>query len=246
MDKRKIQRLRGILGIVLMISFLVVIYLWESIGREKLLYENALVASSDINKGDVIKKEMVGYMKLEENKFTKDSIRDPNLVIGKQATHFIPAKSQIHKTYIDDAVIVAKKNESIFRIPNDWLVAIPASIRRKDEISFYAINQDKLNSKVNVTYEQENSENKSKGNISLYVDKQEVSQLPDKKILDTTVAFVKDSGNREVVDVGDKERFNGSSQVNSLEILATEDQIQQLKDYVSKGNKLLVVFKEKN
>lgn len=245
MDKRKVQRLRGIAGIVLMILFLAVIYFWESIGREKLLYESVLVVNKDVNKGDVITKETLGYMKTEETKFIKDAIRDPKEVLGKQATHFIPAKAQIHKTYIDDGVITTKKDELIFRIPNDWLVAIPSSIRRKDEIILYSINEDNLNAKVNISYEKENTEEKDKENINLYVNREQVEQLPGTKVINTTVAFVKDSANREVVDVGDKERINGSSQVNSLEIIATSEQIEKLKEYKNKGNKFLVMFKEK-
>lgn len=61
-------------------------------------------------------------------------------------------------------------------------------------------------------------------------------------ILETVALYVKDSSNREVVNVGNNERFNGSSKVDSIEIKATMDEFILIQQQIAKGFKFIILY----
>jgi len=240
----------SIIGILITIACASAAVLWETVGREAYLYKDVLVAAKDIKKGDIIDSSCLTYIKIEESKMISNPVVDPDEIITKAAKHFIPKNTQLTKDYFDDPVLVLNEDEFIFKVPNDWVVAVPSSIRRKDTVYFYEIPQKYISyddtSESNtlntmpyrITYD-EWLNDLSQGIIDTKYDGR--VQLP---LFSCTVAYVKDSSNREVVNVGSTERFDGSAQISSIEIVITLKELRAMELSLEKGNKFIILNKE--
>lgn len=66
----------------------------------------------------------------------------------------------------------------------------------------------------------------------------------DAVILKTQVAYVKDSGNREVQTVNTENRLDGSSIITEVSVVATLDEFKRLESTVLNGNKLIIMYSE--
>lgn len=227
------QKLKGIVGIVIMFLSLVATYFWLTQGQAQLEAVSLLVARKDIPKGTVID-DANNFFKPEKvnlNSAVTGAIKPENIneLNGRIAEQFIPANGQIVTQTFSGNSVVLKDNEFVFKLPPSWVYSIPSSIRRGDKISIYEID-GKIDDMLN------NPEELEEKTVQLTKGKTE-------SIFNTTVVFVKDSTNREVTDTNGNERLDGSSQVSAVEIICTRHDTQILENSVLSGKKLIVVYK---
>ncbi len=152
--------------------------------------------------------------KREGNTIIEGAIIDARGIIGKAASCFIPKGAQLVEEYFEDTELVLSEDEYIFRVPNEWLKAYPNSLRRGDTIFFHEINTDTI---TPVT---------SDGLVNL---EQYRPLAQDEAIASVTVAYAKDSANREVITLSEEERFNGSSKINEIEIIVDVETVNLLR-----------------
>lgn len=207
------KRIIGILLLIIAITFFI---FWELVGRKQLLYKTVVVFNENINKGVKITYDLLTTKKVEVDNCILNVIDNPQKIVGKESKHFIPAKTQLVTEYFEEPIINLTKDKKIMRIPNNWLYSFPQTIRRKDKIFIYAIRSDKTDNKI----------------------------IDNKKyfVYQTIVAYAKDSNNREVESL-DLNRLNGSSVVNDIEIIVTDNQYKVLLDCVKKGYKFIIMYK---
>lgn len=249
--KNKIQKslifILPILGSLIFISFLALVYFWEFYGRERFLYKDVIVATQDIQKGTVIKEDMVKKIKVEESKVIEKPITDVSIVIGKAASEFIPKGAQLHKIYLEDPELVMKDGEFIFRIPNKWIEAIPGSIRRKDNALLYAVDSDEKTNPDEAYVESEIDTNELDNSPLPTYDETKVDNLievlENEPVIEAIVAYVKDSANREVITTSEQERIDGSSVISEINIIASIDDIKVMEEQIKQGKKFLIMYK---
>lgn len=243
----------SIIGILITIVCASVAVLWETVGREAYLYQDVLVAAKDINKGDIIDSSCLTYIKLEESKIINNPIKSPDEIISLAAKHYIPKYSQLTGDFFDDPNLVLKNDEFVFKVPNDWVAAVPSSIRRKDTVIFYEIpgkyisysytsDGDQLSSINSTPYSVSYDDwlrDLTHGTIDTKYDGKVQSPL-----FSCTVAYVKDSSNREVVNVGSYERYDGSAQISSIEIIITLKELRAMELALENGSKLIILNRE--
>lgn len=238
---RFLNKFIAVLGIFLMILFAGGVVFWESVGRNIYQYQEAIVLSSPVKKGEVISRNNIKTIKVDKSLVIANSITDPYLLVDKVANNFIPANCQISPEFIVDKELVLNKDQFIFKVPVDWIKAIPSSIRRRDNVVFFeVIDTEKTDSSKIIINSEPNTESYPTYNTS----EDKVPIDPSTPLLNTVVAFVKDNANREVVTVGEIDRYNGSSQVSDLEIIVTAEQVDLLKKSIEKGYKFLVMYNE--
>lgn len=248
--KLKWEKLTGVLGIIFVIIGILGILFWEYRGEKLLLYKDVFIVNNDVKKGTLITKDVISTMKFRDTQLINGAILfsnkrttdESNLkdIINKSAKQFIPKNSQLSKRFVDNTDVILKDNQFIFKVPNEWIVAIPSSLRRRDKIFFYSVSpyfQEKYSFITETEIEDIKNINDIKNNDIL----QEIDQIP---ILSFTVAYVKDSANREVINVGENYRFDGSSQVSNIEIIADIKQIDTLVNYFNEGFKFLLLYKD--
>lgn len=285
------NRLKGIIALAILIISMVFMYLYLTFGQEALLTKSVLVSIVDIEQGTIISHEYFTEKKVYDDDLISGSIGAGQLssIIGLASTQFIPANSQILGRYFEKPGIVVTGDKFVYKIPNNWIYAVPSSIRRSDEILIYEINS-KIDQGINLCVEMEapesmfgntmengtdnitdstvdntienttdttkeeetdiiseNTVDNTAANEILPIYEENVTaeiELSEKKpILQTTVIYVKDSANREVVDVDGGKRLDASSQVASIEIVCTKDDITKLEKKIAEGKKLIIVYR---
>ncbi|MCT4544971.1 MAG: flagella basal body P-ring formation protein FlgA [Vallitalea sp.] len=219
---------KGLLGIVLIIIAIGIIFYWEVHGRENLLYKDIVVLTQEINKNEVITKDMLQYQKREESTLIKEVITKKEIIIGKAANNYIPKGVQLVEKYFEDPCLVLDEDEYIFKIPGEWIMAFPNSLRRGDKIYFYEIDKNRKSETIDVD-----------GDIPMYIEE----ALEEDAIVNTTVAYVKDGANREVVSLSDEERFNGTSRISEIEIITDLEIVNLLRESIKQDKVFIIMYK---
>ncbi|MCT4687473.1 SAF domain-containing protein [Vallitalea sp.] len=218
--------MKGLMGIILIVIAIGSIFYWEVYGRESLLFKDIVVLTKDVNKNEVITKDMVQIHKREENTLIDKVILDPNKIIGKAANNYIPKGVQLVEKYFENPSLVLDEDEYIFKIPLEWIKAFPDSLRRGDEIYFYEVSKG--------------TENYNSTEVEIAVNNKKA--LEKQPITNATVAYVKDSANREVITLSDEERYNGSSKINEIEIITDLETVNLLRDSVNNDKVFIIMY----
>jgi len=233
------------LGILTALSVMAFIVGWEFFFKERIDSVEVVVvkAGQMIHEKEQITPEHVTI----ERRAKKDLIngvvyaKDIKSIIGEDAAQVIVGNSMVSSEMIDfDGLIPdPSKNEAIRPVINDWIYAIPGSIRRKDRIDIYALNKKHLDrlSEDGQTLSEDGKVVVIKEDVS----SEEVDYLTP-ILTNVPVIYAKDGANKEVVTQdGQTNRLNGSSDINALELLLNEDDFQTLTDAVLKDEALLYI-----
>lgn len=235
------------LGILSILGLSGLMWWWESVGRQSILYEEVLVLKQDVQRGELIKESMLDTVRFEKARLIDHPVRDPKEIVGLEARQYIPKNSQLDVRYFESPELITDKDRLNFKIPNDWIYSIPNSLRRKDRIALYAVDravlQDAKNKKIQI---EDASTGGASGNPSTpeYVFTEDVSgMVQGEPVLITIVSYVKDSVGREVVSIGEG-RMNANSAIKDIEIVDTVENLRKLEGVVKEGSKFIVMYAE--
>lgn len=231
-----------IIAIFAICGFCAIVWFWETVGREKFMYDEVVVASKYILEGQPITKDNVKLEKFEASKVVKGAAKSVNEVINKTAKHNIPQNAQIHPDYVDVDEIIAKNDQYIFKLPNEWIKAVPSSLRRKDTAYIYLVSSNlfSLDSASKKPQYDKNGEIITTYTENYYSSQFETPIDPIK----TVIAYVKDNANREVKTLSEQERLDASSNISEVNIIATLEEFDTIKEYVGKGYKIIIMYQE--
>lgn len=219
----------AILGIVLMLASIITIYWWETIGRVQFLYGEVLVLNQSVEANTTITEDMLNLIKIDSGNFIEGALVDKEKVIGKITTHYIPKYSQLNLEYFTgEKSESAKEDQYIFTVPADWIITFPNSLRRGDIIYFYPVKMP----------DEKVEESKSFSSSS------SIKVTKESDLVKSEVAYLKDSGNREVVDTVGEERYDGSANIASIEIITNWEDVSYLQDLVDKNYKFIILYKD--
>ncbi len=216
-----LNRIKGVLGVLLIISAVGIIIYWENYGREELLYKEVIIAKEDIFKNDIITGKNITLAKVENNMITENTALEREKVLKKESKQFIPKNSIIDLRYLGEPELQIHVNEYIMKIPDAWIHEYPDSLRRGDRIFLYPI----LLPSDQIPEEEE-----------------VIKKIP---IAEMVVAYVKDSGNREVVNADKEklERLDGTSRIDSIEVIANLDLIKDIFQFYKNGYKFIILYR---
>ena len=237
------NRLKGILALCIMTLALTAMYLYLTYGQQAFSTKAVLVAGVDIEPGTIINPQLHFIQKNIKNEdLIPGSVSPSNItaIEGMAAAQFIPKNGQVNNRSFEKAGIVITGDKFVFKTPNDWIYAVPSSIRRGDSILIYGIDSkiDKAGQLGNETVSSDNQEV-----LSTYQGAPDIERGELSPIMETAVIYVKDSANREVVDVDGKGRLDATSQVASIEIVCNKDNMEKLENKIAEGKKLILVYR---
>ncbi|MCL4415447.1 MAG: SAF domain-containing protein [Actinobacteria bacterium] len=216
------------IGILLMLATMAMIYFWETSGREKYLYSSVVVLNQSIEANVSITSGMLGWIKINPDNLIDGAIVKKEEIIGKHSAHYIPKNSQLAPAYFkDDTTDIKKEDQYIFAIPADWIITFPNSLRRGDTIYFYPVK----------TASENKEENKTFNNL----DNIKITSQSD--LLKSEVAYLKDSGNREVVNTPGKDRYDASANIASIEIITNYEGVLHLQNLAESNWKFIILYK---
>ena len=218
----------SILGIILMLATLAVIYFWETSGRERFLYSEVVVLNQSVEADIPITSDMLDLIKINPDNFMEGAIVDKDEVIGKYSAQYIPKYSQLALAYFkDDSTDTKKEDLYIFTIPSDWIITFPNSLRRGDTIYFYPV-------KVASEKVEESKSFNSQGSIKV---------TKESGLVKSEVAYLKDSGNREVVNTAGEDRYDASANISSIEIITNYEDVSYLEGLAGSSWKFIILYK---
>ncbi len=220
--RKIIKRNKRYLGIILLLSSVAFFIFWEFVGRSELLYSEIVVLTEDVQRGSVITENMISYQKIDNSLLIENIVTNPTYILELEAKHFIPAGTQLSQKYFDVAALVLDSSEKIMKLPERWIHSFPETLRRKDEVYIFTVSPSitELSSAKNSVVAKETE---------------------DIFLLKTTVAFVKDSENKEVSSI-DLDRLHGTSAINSIEIVITDVQFSILESYAEQGYTFALMY----
>ncbi len=232
-----------IIGVMTIAVMLGVIWYWEIYGRELYFYQEIVVLNQDINRGTIITEDMLTNQKIEANFLINQVIKDKNTILKLEAKQFIPKSAQLHPNFFEKTDLSTGGNTYIVRIPNEWLYSVPNTLRRKDHVLFYQINEHKFGELNKVLEASQEAEDNS---IQTYLPEQteNLKETVSNRLLETTVAYVKDGVNREVITVSAQDRIDGSSVIAEVMVFLRPEQLQSLEQVVNDGGKFIIMYDE--
>lgn len=239
-----------VIGFTCLILITLVGFWWYELGaRERFIFTDVLVLNQDIQRGTVLEESMLSLTKVEISKVIKNVVSNKEDIIGMAAKHFIPEKAQLNEMYFEVNELITSNELHVFKIPNEWIYSVPSTIRRKDRVYFYefAIDTSQVNTNTNpkTNIILEDGEETQPPIQTFQEDILIRDEVKNKRpVFNTIVAYVKDQGNREVLTVGKLERYDGSSSVHDIEILATKDDFLILENSFKSGNKFVLMYSE--
>lgn len=208
-------KMKGFIGIVIILAAILLIFVWETYGREALTYQDVLVLKEDVEAHTVISKDMLGYLSLDADTILWEPILDPQQVIGKETITAIPKATMLSDSWFAETNLAVGEGEFIFAIPETWIYNFPQTLRRGDTLYFYPINTSEFTTSV---------------------------FSGDNAILEATVSYVKDSTNKEVVDVT-PQRIDGTSSVSDVSVIITPEQYRLLKNAFEAGYQFVLLYR---
>ena len=230
--KRKIGFIFSILGIILIFSSIIAVIWWETKGRVDFLYGEVLVLNQNVEANTTITEDMLGVIKIDPDSFIEGALVDKNEVTGKIAAHYIPKGSQLTlKYFVDESIKAVEEGFYIFSVPIDWIITFPSSLRGGDEIYFYP-----------VRILESSKEGEGTNNYSNPISSTKIYR--EDNMVNCEVAYLKDSGNREVVTIAGEERGDASANIASIEIALDWEDISYLQDLYDSGYKFIILYKE--
>lgn len=254
-----------LLGFVCL-SIVVIFQVWfESSGREIFFSEQVVKLKESTGRNELITENSWYFDKVPKTTVIEDVITNPNQIIGKTTTEYIPYNAQLSPTYFEVPELITDKDHLTLKIPNDWLYSIPNTLRSRDKIVFKEITSDvleveraaDLNNDPSLMKEADPQDQKTADHkqtedsttediIPTYNNEDQtiLSANAGEIVLESTVAYVKDSSNREVVSISNKDRNDGTSVIRDIEIVATLEEVQKLESFIKKGSKFIIMYRE--
>lgn len=131
-------RWRKVLGVAVIICSICLIFTWERYGKEKVLYKQIAVLKENVNRGEIIRKDMIKFLSisLREPCITKS---DSNKLIGKMARHYIHKGTPLFDEYFEDEAdaLDYEKGKMIMSIPDNLIANRMANFERGDTLSWF-------------------------------------------------------------------------------------------------------------
>lgn len=218
----------SILGLILMLATIAMIYFWETGGREKFLYTEVVVLNRSVEEGTAIEPGMLELIKVNPDNIIEGAVIRKDDVTGKYSSHYIPKYSQLAPAYFkDESIDTIGEDQYIFTIPSDWIITFPGSLRRGDTIYFYP---------VKITGEKGDEEKPTESLSSKKI-------IKESELVRSEVAYLKDSGNREVVNTEGEDRYDASANISSIEIITSHEDMSYLENLSSESWKFIILYK---
>ncbi len=127
------ERIKPIIGAILIIAAIASMVFWEKSGRKLLLSEEVLVAARDIAAGDELKSEDFKIVSLERSAVIAGAYGAGELkkLDGFLARGFFAAGQQIKKNHLQN-VDEYMDGRSLFPLKSEWIYSRSSSLRRGD------------------------------------------------------------------------------------------------------------------
>ena len=137
---------KKIAGFVIIAIALISLGVWELWGRENIAYKEILVLNCDFTANMQIEEKHISIKKTDNPDSNVLRPKDKDEIIGMEASQFIAKDSPLRMEYFMESkfATAGESGKEILSVPKDWLLSMPQTLRRGDQITF-VIEVEKLN-----------------------------------------------------------------------------------------------------
>lgn len=245
------KMLKFLLPILLLAGGVFFVFIFEFYIKDKVNTVSVIVAAEDIPFKGEITEENIKIVDIKRDNLVNGAyygVEEEHLskLYGQLAAVEIKKGTQIYESLLDtyDLVPDPSKGEFIAPIPNEWIFAVPGSLRRSYYADFYIVSETQGNDLKGTI--QTNNDPNYEGPIETTNEKlSENTYKLNKPILqDVRIAFTKDNANREVRNTTE-EGLDATGNISRIEIIATEEMLKEIRKYVDNGYKLYITYNYK-
>ena len=130
---------KKIAGFVIIAIALISLGVWELWGRENIAYKEILVLNCDFTANMQIEEKHISIKKTDNPDSNVLRPKDKDEIIGMEASQFIAKDSPLRMEYFMESkfATAGESGKEILSVPKDWLLSVPQTLRRGDQITFY-------------------------------------------------------------------------------------------------------------
>lgn len=211
------ERIKPVLGVVLIITAIFGMIFWEKSGRELFLSREVLVAARDISVGENLKADDFKSIGVTKNAVMKDAFTEQDLarLKGRVARGFIAKGQQINARHIQDAREHVD-GRSFFLLKPEWIYSRSSSLRKGDTVRIVSAFTKEDFGEFEVAF---------------------VKDLNEKEIVDMS----SDGGSVAVEVPEHRERSNPVNIPDHVEILASLDDYNRISECAENGDALILM-----
>ena len=215
------KKLRKFAGIILIISAVIILVLWEVKGREIILMDSVLAAKREIAAGEILDESMFNSVSVPIDAKAHSAVasKDCGSVNGKVITVTIPQNGQIPAQYIRGKEVAKDNDDSYFVIQREWIYMRSSALRRGDYADIISSNGEVDFGRYKIAF---------------------VKNAEEREVVDSGKAGSAPVGGRQSVGT------DGNFKIDHVEIIADRQQYMAIKQYVesASGPSLILIRME--
>lgn len=259
------QKLKFVIPLLILVLGISFLFLFEFYIKDRVNTKAVIVASRDIPFKKQITKDDLTVKLINKDYLIKDTFRPDQMeyLIGTYASIEIKAGTQMYPALVDEYDLVPNesKGEFIAPIPEEWLFAVPGTLKRSYIADIYVVgNDEQLIMERLIRDSQEYSENNSK-NVPEEENTSEATQNNDRRsytsnktdsyirakykpiLKNVRIAHVRDGSNQEITkNPESNDPYSATSTISTIEIIATDESLSTIRQYVDRGYKLYITY----
>ena len=214
------KMMRRFAGLFLIIIAVLVLVGWEVKGREMVLMDEMLVARREIAAGERLVPAMFRTVSVPGDAILATGLRasEKGRAMGKIATVTIPENGQVAMKYLQAEVAGAPSDVSFFVIRREWIFMRSSALRRGDFVDIVSAADGVSFGRFKVAFVKNGEE----------------------------VEVTESTGGGVALAGGMKDRVNGSSRIDHIEIAATSRDYMKIKAFAetATGPALILIQRE--
>lgn len=257
MKKAFLQRFKFIVPILILVLGISFVFVFEFYVKDKVNTVPVVVANRDIPFKKQITREDLTIKQVNKDYLISETFRPDELesLIGTYASIEIKAGTQMYPQLVDEYDLVPNEElgEFIAPIPSEWLFAVPGTLKRSYIADFYVIGNNDviIDEMINELEQQQNSqtegENDEQNNETPIQEQENITSYVKSSyepiLKDVRVAHVRDGSNQEITKNPESNDPNSAtSNISSIEIIATNETLAAIREYIDKGFKLYITY----
>ena len=207
---------KNAVGIAMMLFAILLLVIWETIGRSALLYTRVIIAEEKIIAGTVITEKMLTEIELPPEGVADNSYLEgeESAIVGQMARYDIGKGQQISDAMLCDDKLYIGEDQALFTLKSGWIDNRSSTIRRGDTVRIMSADGSVFLGEYRVASAKDGS------NTEVYTSEENTGH-----------------GDSPV------DRVTATSSVSQLEIICNINQYNKIYDYIcsEQGHSLLIV-----
>lgn len=126
-------------GFIVIAVALLSLAMWEFWGRENFSYKEIAVLADSLPANTLIKQADIKIKKVDNPPANALLAGDTDLIVGMETAQFVAEDMPLCFEYFRQSqyAVGEESGKAVLCVPSDWLLSLPQTVRRGDEVIFY-------------------------------------------------------------------------------------------------------------